>query len=92
MAPIAFVAFFAVWVIFDALGNDFAMFLNGAGVIRAQVSAVMLFIVLVLPMKLVFINYFDLMGIPLATLISYVVAISSMYGFVYRKEISDKFK
>lgn len=92
VASIAFVAFFAVWVIFDALGNAFAMFLNGAGVIRAQVSAVMLFIVLVLPMKMVFINYFGLMGIPLAALISYLVAISSMYGFVYKKEISEKFK
>lgn len=92
VAPVIFVAVYGIWVVLEACGGAFSMFLNGAGVIRAQVSTVMLFIALVLPMKLAFIHYFGLMGVPLAAVISYVIALSSLYGIVYREEIFQKFK
>ena len=87
VAPIAFVAFFAVWVIFDALGNAFAMFLNGTGIVRQQVLVTMLFVVLVLPLKLVLVDSMGLVAIPVATIAAYLITHVGLYGFVFRKEI-----
>ena len=92
VAPIAFVALFAIWAILEACGNSFSMFLNGVGTIRAQVSTTMFFIVLVLPLKLILINYIGLVGVPLAAVIAYLLATSSLYGIFYKEEIIQKIR
>ena len=76
-----------MWVIFDALGNAFAMFLNGTGIVRQQVLVTMLFVVLVLPLKLVLIDSMGLVAIPVATIAAYLITHVGLYGFVFRKEI-----
>ncbi|MDR3371569.1 flippase [Rhodoferax sp.] len=86
-APLVFVAAYAVWVVLDACGNAFAMFLNGTGIVRQQASVVILFIVLVLPMKLIFIQDFGLIVIPIATIMAYMIANGGLYGFVFRSTI-----
>ena len=63
------------------------MFLNGTGIIRAQVITVLFFIVLVLPMKLILIDYIGLVAVPLAAVIAYLAVTFSLYGIVYRREI-----
>lgn len=86
-APATFVAIYAAWAILESCGNSFSMFLNGTGIIRAQVVTVIFFIVLVLPMKLILIDYIGLVAVPLASVIAYLAATFSLYGIVYRKEI-----
>ena len=87
-APAIFVAIYAAWAILEACGNSFSMFLNGTGIIRAQVITVLFFIVLVLPMKLILIDYIGLVAVPLAAVIAYLAVTFSFYGIVYRNEIS----
>lgn len=79
VAPEVFVVLFAVWAIFEACGNAFAMFLNGAGIIRLQVFSVLLFMALALPMKLILIQEFNLTGMPLATIMSYFISTFLVY-------------
>jgi len=90
VVPTIFVSTFAIWVVLEACGSAFSMFLNGVGVVRAQVSTVLLFMVLVLPMKIILTNYFGLIGLPLAAIIAYLLALGSMYGFSYKNEILNK--
>jgi len=90
VVPLAFVATYAVWVIFEAGGNAFAMFLNGTGIIKQQVSVTLLFVVLVLPLKLVLIGQLGLLALPTATLLAYLIANVGLYGFVFRAEILKK--
>lgn len=87
VASFGFVALYALWSIFDACGNAFSMFLNGSGVVNIQVYAVFVFIALVLPMKIYFVNKFGLIGVPFATLVSYITAVFGVYGLLYRKNL-----
>lgn len=88
--PLAFVATYAVWVIFEACGNAFAMFLNGTGIVKQQVSVTLLFVVLVLPLKLMLVGPLGLLALPTATLLAYLIANVSLYGFVFRADIRQK--
>jgi O-antigen/teichoic acid export membrane protein len=92
VAPILFVALYAVWIIFEACGNAFSMFLNGAGIIGVQVKAVAIFIMLGLPLKIILTMKFGVIGVPIATLVSYSTAVFGIYGFLYRKEIIKQFQ
>lgn len=86
-APLYFVAFYAAWVVFASVGDAFAMFLNGTGIVRQQAVVVMMFMVLVLPLKLVLIGSIGLVAIPVATIVAYLITHVGIYGFVFRKEI-----
>ncbi len=88
--PLAFVALYAVWIIFEACGNAFAMFLNGMGIIKQQVSVTLLFVILVLPLKLMLVNHLGLLALPLATLLAYLIANVGLYGMVFRADIRQK--
>ena len=87
VAPFAFVATYAVWVVFQSCGNAFAMFLNGTNIIRAQVVAVSILILIAFPLKIYLTNYFGLLGNSVATLIAYIISVFGAYGLIYRKEI-----
>lgn len=86
-APLSFVVLYAVWIIFDAVGNAFAMFLNGTGIVRQQVLVTMMFVVLVFPLKLALISSVGMVAIPMATVVAYLITHVGLYGFVFRKEI-----
>jgi O-antigen/teichoic acid export membrane protein len=91
VVPLDFVFVYAIWIVFEACGSSFSMFLNGVGIVRPQISAVAIFIVLALPMKLIFIGNLGIIGLPFSTVIAYFIATFGMYGFVYKKEISLNF-
>ena len=89
-APLSFVVLYAVWTIIDACGNAFAMFLNGTGIIKHQVSVTLLFVLLVLPLKLILVHHLGLLALPLATLVAYLLTHLSLYGIVFRADIANK--
>jgi len=80
----------AIWVVLESTGNAFAMFLNGTNIIQRQMVVVCSFIALVLPLKFLLVDYLGLMGIPIATILIYLVINIYFYGFLYLPEIMKK--
>ena len=89
-APLLFVAAYAVWVILEACGNAFAMFLNGTGIVRQQINVVMLFVMIALPLKLVLVGSMGLLVMPSATIIAYIISTVGLYSMVYFKDIRQR--
>lgn len=85
--PLVFVLIFAVWTVLEALGNAFAMFLNGSFVVRQQVIVVVVFTVLVLPLKILGANALGVVAIPLVSVVVYLIVTLGFYGVVFRSEI-----
>jgi hypothetical protein len=73
--------------ILEALGNSISMYLNGTNQISMQVNATIIFVVIGLPLKLLFINYGLSMFIA-ATIISYVIAVPLYYTLFHRSLFS----
>lgn len=90
VTPIYLVILCGVWSVLDACGNAFAMFLNGTNVIRQQLYAVTLFILLALPLKLWLVNEMGLVAIPLATIVAYGISTLMVYGIFCFKDIRGK--
>jgi len=87
--PRSFIYTFAVLVIFECCGNAFAMFLNGMQIVKQQVIVVILFCFLTLPLKIIGVNYFGVILIPLTTLIVYSFIHVYCYGFLFRNTIKS---
>jgi O-antigen/teichoic acid export membrane protein len=79
-----------VWTVLEATGNAFAMFLNGTGIVKKQMIVVCIFIILVLPLKIILTYYMGLPGIPVATIIIYIIVNAYFYGYLYYREIKNK--
>lgn len=79
-----------IWAVLEATGNAFAMFLNGTGVVKKQMIVVCIFIILVLPLKIALTAYMGLAGVPIATIIIYIIVNVYFYGFLYYREIQKK--
>lgn len=90
--PASLVGAFAVWTVFECVGNAFAMFLNGTGVIRQQVVVAGLFIALALPLKFVFVTHFGVTGVVVATVVSYLASTVFVYSIIFRTDILGKLK
>jgi hypothetical protein len=86
-APLALMGAMALWAVLESCGAAFAMFLNGVHVIRPQVVVVVLFCVLVLPLKVVGIHQIGLIAIPLAAVLVYAATHLYFYGLVYYSRI-----
>jgi len=82
-APVALMGAMALWAVLESCGAAFAMFLNGVHVIRQQVVVVVLFCVVVLPLKIIGINQVGLIAIPLAAVLVYAATHLYFYGLVY---------
>jgi hypothetical protein len=52
----------------------------------------MTFIALVLPIKFVLTDFFGLIGIPIATIIIYVITNAYFYGFLFFPDIKHKLR
>lgn len=79
--------FYGAWSIADAWGNAVAMMANGMHVIKPQVSVVVLFIILALPLKIALIGSLGVEYMPLLTLISYFLAVVIPYHTIFRSQI-----
>ena len=90
--PQALMFWYGVWIVVEASGNAFAMFLNGIGMIRQQLIVVLWFIALVLPLKFIFAFWLNLPGVPLATLLIYLGVNFVFYGVIYLPELKQKIR
>jgi O-antigen/teichoic acid export membrane protein len=81
-----------VWTVLEATGNAFAMFLNGTGIVKRQMIVVCTFIALVLPLKFVLTNFLGLIGIPIATVLVYVITNAYFYGYLFFPDIKEKIR
>lgn len=75
----------AGWTVIQSTGNAFAMFMNGAKVVRPQVVVVCLFCIAALPLKILAAGRFGELGIVVVSLISYVVCVVVPYLTVFRR-------
>ena len=87
--PVLLIAAMATWTILECCGAAFAMFLNGIQVVRQQVVVVVLFCVLVLPLKIAGIAQFGLIAIPVAAVLVYALTHVYFYGFVFYPKIKS---
>jgi O-antigen/teichoic acid export membrane protein len=83
------VALFAVWTVLECCGNALAMFLNGCGIVRAQVVTVVLFCVVTLPAKFLLLHL-GLAGLLLATIGGYLLCCVLPYATAFRPAIRAK--
>lgn len=84
--PSSFVLSFFVWTLCYTVGDAFAMFMNGCGIIKPQVLSAIFFTILVVPLKITLIHA-GLEYIIISTIISYIIATPLFYWAVSKKEI-----
>jgi len=78
-----------LWTVLEATGNAWAMGLNGCGVIRPQVVSALLFCALVAPLKWLFAAHWGTAGVPVATILAYLVAVPLLYATVFRQAMAQ---
>jgi O-antigen/teichoic acid export membrane protein len=88
--PVTFVFMFFIWTICDTIGNAFAMMMNGCGIVREQVIAVLLLTTIALPVKLIVINNFGLTEMLFSYTVMYCLVALLVYGFFYKKTLIGK--
>lgn len=81
--PILLIGLVALWTVVECCGGAFAMFLNGVQVIGQQVVVVIVFCLLVLPLKLIGVEHLGLIAIPMATIGAYLLTHIFFYGFIF---------
>jgi O-antigen/teichoic acid export membrane protein len=82
--PFDLVLALAALSIFQSVGDAFAMYLNGTGILRPQLHVVLVFCLLAIPLKLFLTPLVGVAGVVLASLIAYTLAIALPYATVYR--------
>jgi O-antigen/teichoic acid export membrane protein len=82
--PFGLVLAFAALSIFQSVGNAFAMYLNGTGILRPQLHVVLLFCMLAIPLKLFLTPLAGTAGVVLASVVAYALAVALPYATVYR--------
>jgi len=80
-------ALFAIWTVLEVIGNAFGTYLNGCGIVREQVAVMLLFCLLVLPLKVWLGSSFGGAGLLVASISAYLVVIVGSYGFVFRSRV-----
>ena len=81
--PAMLVVAYALWVILEASGNSFAMFLNGIGEVRVQVISTLLFCAIALPLKFALAAEFGIAAIVFATIIAYLITPAGLYALLF---------
>jgi O-antigen/teichoic acid export membrane protein len=71
------------------VGNAFAMFLNGLGIVKSQVVTAIAFCMLAIPLKYVGAVHFGVFGLIVASIISYVLAVALPYLAVYESLLKN---
>jgi O-antigen/teichoic acid export membrane protein len=88
--PTSLLLAFCAFAVVEALGNAFAMFLNGVGVVKEQVYIVCVFVLLVLPLKLLAVESHGALGVVVAGLGVYLLVHIAGYSIFWRR-IMDRF-
>ena len=85
--PLAFLCAFGIWSVLESMGGALGTFLNGMHIVKPQMMAVLLFIAISLPLKFLMIKEYDILAIPIATMVAYLTSKIFTYGIVYLKDI-----
>ena len=87
VVPTTLIIACALWVILEATGNAFAMFLNGVGKVRVQVISTLLFCAIALPLKFALVATFGIAAaIIFATIIAYLITPVGLYVLLFWKK------
>ena len=70
----------ALWTVMECCGTTLAMFLNGAGIMRAQIAIASLFGVACLVVKVYLTRRFGVAAVPWATLLTYLLLVAIPYA------------
>lgn len=85
--PFHFVAAAALWALINALGNAWAMYMNGCTIVRPQVAVVIPFVGLSIALKVWWLPVLGITTIPVATALCYTLCIILPYLTVLRRAI-----
>ena len=85
IVPFSFVLIYYIWTLFEALGNSFAMMLNGLGIIKPQVLSTLLFLFIAIPLKLYLVKSGIIMLVT-ATILSYAISVPIYYYVIYTQK------
>lgn len=85
--PQLLISVFFVWTICETLGNAFAMFLNGCGIVREQVTTVIALTAVALPAKFIFMKEYGVIGMQTSYTIIYLSVVLLFYGYFFRKSL-----
>jgi O-antigen/teichoic acid export membrane protein len=80
---LSLVYIYFIWTMCETIGNSFAMMMNGCGVVVPQVIAVLIFVILAVPLKLLLIHY-GLQWFVFATIFSYILSVPIFYIFLLK--------
>lgn len=83
--PTALLVAMAAWTVLQAIGNAFAMFMNGARIVRPQVFVVCLFCVAALPLKIFAADQAGALGVVVASMVSYILCVAIPYLTIFRR-------
>jgi O-antigen/teichoic acid export membrane protein len=79
---------FSFWILCDVLGNAFAMFLNGCGLLRMQVISAITLLLLSLPLKIWLVLEFSLAAMLTGFALLYFLNFALWFGMVFRPQIA----
>lgn len=85
--PLSFLLAFACWTFMENMSGAFGLFLNGIHIVKPQLVSVALFVSISLLLKLLLIEKYGIIVVPLATAFAYLMATVVLYRFIYIKEI-----
>jgi O-antigen/teichoic acid export membrane protein len=86
-----FLMSFALWSIVDAGASAFAMFMNGASLIKIQVGGLTSLIALGIPLKIYLASAFGIETMLFGFSLFFLMNIFFWYGIIYRKTILSNF-
>jgi len=81
-----------LWAIVEAGGSALAMFLNGANIVGLQVTLASIFAVACLTLKIALVRRLGIVGIPWATLISYICCTAIPCAFLVPRILNSLHK
>ena len=83
-------AIYGCWAILEAIGNAFAMFLNGCNIVKPQVVAVCFLCSIAIPLKFILIEKFGVEAMIAGFVMTYLIVFTFFYGIVFNKVLRAK--
>lgn len=79
---------YGCWAVLEAVGNAFAMFLNGCNIVRPQVVAVCVLCAISIPLKFWLIMNYGLEAMLLGFVVTYLAVFAFFYGYIFKNDLN----
>jgi O-antigen/teichoic acid export membrane protein len=89
--PTTLLMAFVFWTFLECTVGAYNIFLNGVNIVKPQLVAVVIFVIISLLCKLLFIEKYGIIVVPLATGIAYIISITISYRLIYFKHIKKHY-